>query len=101
MGKRPWDQRIRELMANLRVEKTELADLVGVDPVTIWRWAKPDAEEPSYLTEQVVDALEEIVRQNAVEEFFKTIRARGVRPKTREMLELIFFYSGGRRLVKR
>ena len=89
------------LANDLRVSNAQLADLIGVDPATVWRWTNSDTpvEPPSHVTQRVVEALERIAERGVAEEFFKAIRANGIRPKTRQMLEIIFQFSAEKRYV--
>ena len=99
MAKGVWANRVTQLLENLRVSQAELAAMIGTDPSTVWRWVSNKGEPPSHPTQRIVEALEAIVAAREVEAFFQTMRAKKVRPNTREMLELIFFFSGGRRYV--
>lgn len=100
MAKASWATRVSTLIENLRVSQADLAALIGTDPSTVWRWVSNKGEPPSHPTQRIVEALEEIVATEQVESFFRTMRAKQVRPNTREMLELIFFFSGGRRYIR-
>lgn len=91
-----WSIRISRLLTEMRVSQTELAGIIGVDNITIWRWLK-GGEPPSHITQTVVGALERIVAKARVEAFFRAMRAHGVRARTRQMLELIAFFSSDRR----
>lgn len=88
-----------DLTNNLRVSHAELAGLIGVDPATVWRWtsSKDPVEPPSHLTQRVVEALERIAERGVADQFFRTIRAHKIQPKTREMLEAIFQFSTEKR----
>lgn len=88
-----WPSRIRALRAALRVSQVGLAGLIGVDQATVSRWLSGGPEPPSGVTAHVVEALERIVAHQRVEAMFASIRARRLRPRTREMLEVIFAHS--------
>lgn len=94
MTKRLWKDRILALLAELRVTQPGLAELVGVDPATIWRWAKGAGDPPS--DQRIVEALERIVGARRVDDFFRAVRTHRIAPRSREMLEAIFHFSSDR-----
>jgi hypothetical protein len=89
-----WSKRVTRLVADLRVSQGELAGLVGVDPATIWRWAKGAGDPPS--DQRIVEALERIVASRRVDDFFRALRDHRIQPRSREMLEAIFQFSSTR-----
>jgi transcriptional regulator with XRE-family HTH domain len=87
-----WADRINALAEGMRVSLPELADLVGVDAATVWRWSK-GGDPPSGPTRNVVAALEAILANGKTEALFKAKKAHRLEPRTRELMELIFSMS--------
>ncbi len=94
-----WASRITALADGLRVGNAELADLIGVDAATIWRW-RQGGEPPSHATQHVVAALEQIVESSQVEVLFRAIKAHHLKPRTLKFMQLVFHLSSRGRFSK-